>query len=140
MESVNLDYNRFVIQQITLPKPIQPLCFTFHGFIKVSKRICNIFSGKIMTYGSGKSGPGLVQAHKCGRAKTVNGTHTLFFDNWISNCIMRPGNTVSTASLILVIFVFDNQSIFYPIMQFLLFSSLKHIYIYIVLVEFGFIV
>jgi len=46
MESVNLDYNRFAIQQITLPKPIQPLCFTFHGFIKVSKRICNIFSGK----------------------------------------------------------------------------------------------
>jgi hypothetical protein len=41
---------------------------------------------KIMTYGSGTSGPGLVQAHKCGRAKTVNGTHTLFFDNWISNC------------------------------------------------------
>jgi len=41
---------------------------------------------KIMSYGSGKSGPDLVQAHKCGRAKTVNWTHTLFFDNWISNC------------------------------------------------------
>ena len=51
---------------------------------------------------------------------------------------MRPGNTVSTASPTLAIFVSGNQSIIYPIMQFLLFSSFRRIYI--ALVEFGFIV